>query len=104
VTVRSTGRAATNVTLRLTLPTGFSLPGTGNVANVRNGKLVLTIGTLGSHTARTYPVLLRLDRAVRGAKTMKAAVSARCGGAAATARTVQAIAAAPLRVQPAVTG
>jgi uncharacterized repeat protein (TIGR01451 family) len=104
VTVRSTGRAAANVSLRLTLPTGFSLPGSGNVAKVRNGKLVLTVGTLGSHTARTYPVLLRLDRSVRGAKTMKAAVSAKCGGAAATARTVQAIAAAPLRVQPAVTG
>ena len=35
---------------------------------------------------------------------MKAAVSAKCGGAAAAARTVQAIAAAPIRIQPAVTG
>lgn len=104
VTVRSTGRAATKVTLRLTLPKGFSLPGARHAGTLRNGKLVLRIGTLGSHRARTYPVRLRLDRSVRGAKTMKAAVRARCGGAAATARTVQAIAAAPLRVQPAVTG
>ena len=53
---------------------------------------------------RTVPVLLKLDRSARGAKTMKASVSANCGAAAAAVRTVQAVAVAPARVQPAVTG
>jgi uncharacterized repeat protein (TIGR01451 family) len=103
VTVRSTGLTATKVRLTLTLPSGFSLP-RSRAATLRNGKLAIGIGTLTHGTARTVPVLLRLDRSVRGPKTMKAAVSAKCGGAVAAARTVQAIAAAPIRIQPAVTG
>ncbi len=103
VTVRTTGKTATRVTLRLTLPPGFSLPGT-SVAKLRNGQLVVGVGTLVRGTPRTVPVLLKLDRSARGAKTMKASVSANCGAAAAAVRTVQAVAVAPARVQPAVTG
>ena len=67
VTVRSTGLTASKVRLTLTLPSGFSLPRSG-VATLRNGKLVVGIGTLARGTARTVPVLLRLDRpsAARG--------------------------------------
>ena len=103
VTVRTTGKTATKVTLRLTLPPGFSLPGT-SVAKLRNGQLVVGVGTLVRGKARTVPVLLKLDRSTRGSRTMKAAVSAKCGGAATAFRTVQAVAVAPARVQPAVTG
>jgi len=103
VTVRTTGTTARKVTVRLTLPSGFSLPRAG-VANLRNGKLVVGVGTLVRGKARTVPVLLRLDRSTRGSKTMKASVSATCGGTAAAIRTVQAVAVAPSRVQPAVTG
>jgi uncharacterized repeat protein (TIGR01451 family) len=103
VTIRTTGTTAKKVRVTLTLPSGFSLPRT-SVAKLRNGKLVVGIGTLTRAKARTVPVLLRLDRSVRGSKTMKAAVSARCGAAATATRTVQAIAAAPVTVQPAVTG
>ncbi len=103
VTIRTTGVTAKRVRLTLTLPAGFSLPRTG-VAKLRGGRLVVGVGTLVRGKARTVPVTLRLDRSVRGAKTMRAAVSARCGGAVAATRTVQAVAAAPIRVQPAVTG
>ena len=103
VTVRTTGVTAKNVRLTLRLPSGFSLP-TTTVATLRNGRLVVGIGTLTRGTARTVPVVLKLDRSTRGAKTMTAAVSAKCGDAVAATRTVQAIAAAPIRVQPAVTG
>jgi uncharacterized repeat protein (TIGR01451 family) len=103
VTIRTTGVTARKVRLTLTLPSGFSLPRT-SVAKLRNGKLVVGVGTLTRARARTVPVVLKLDRSVRGSKTMRAGVSARCGGAVAATRTVQAIAAAPIRVQPAVTG
>lgn len=103
VTVRSTGKTATRVTIRLSLPTGFSLPRT-SVAKLRNGTLVVGVGTLVRGKAKTIPVVLKLDRSTRGPKTMKATVNASCGGAATAIRTVQAVAVAPARVQPAVTG
>jgi len=103
VTVRTTGVTAKKVRLTLRLPVGFSLPKT-TVATLRNGRLVVGIGTLTRGTARTVPVVLKLDRSTRGAKTMRASVSAKCGAAVAATRTVQAIAAAPIRIQPAVTG
>ncbi len=103
VTVRSTGKTATKVTVRLSLPAGFSLPGT-SVAKLRNGQLVVGVGTLVRGKAKTIPVVLKLDRSTRGSKTMKASVNANCGGAATAIRTVQAVAVAPARVQPAVTG
>jgi uncharacterized repeat protein (TIGR01451 family) len=103
VTVRTTGVTARKVTLRLRLPAGVSLRG-ANAAQLRRGDLVVRVGTLKRGTPRTVAVTLRLDRSARGAKTLRASVTARCGGAAATARTIQAVAAAPARVQPAVTG
>lgn len=103
VTVRTTGRTATRVTIRLSLPAGFSLPGT-SVAKLRNGTLTVGVGTLVRGKVKTIPVVLKLDRSTRGSKTMKASVDANCGGAATAIRTVQAVAVAPARVQPAVTG
>jgi uncharacterized repeat protein (TIGR01451 family) len=103
VTVRTTGVTARKVTLRLRLPAGMSLRG-ANVPRVRGGDLVVRVGTLKRGHPRTVAVTLRLDRSARGARTLRASVTARCGGAAATARTIQAVAAAPARVQPAVTG
>ncbi|MGE0027827.1 MAG: hypothetical protein AB7O78_03690 [Thermoleophilia bacterium] len=103
VTVRTTGRTATKVTIRLSLPAGFSLPGT-SPGKLRNGKLVVGVGTLVRGKATTIPVVLKLDRSTRGSKTMKASVDANCGGAVTAIRTVQAVAVAPARVQPAVTG
>lgn len=104
VTIRTTGVTASKVTLRLALPAGFSLPGTGNVARLRGGDLVVGIGTLRRGSPHTVPVALRLDRSARGARTIKASITAKCGATAAAARTLQAVAVAPLAVQPAVTG
>jgi uncharacterized repeat protein (TIGR01451 family) len=103
ITVRTTGKTARRVTLRLNLPRGFSLPRT-SASKLRHGRLVVGVGTLVRGRARTVPVLLRLDRSARGSKTMRASVRARCGGAVTAIRTVQAVAVAPARVQPAVTG
>jgi len=103
ITIRTTGKTARKVTLRLNLPRGFSLPRT-SASKLRHGRLEVGVGTLVRGRARTFPVLLRLDRSTRGSKTMRASVSARCGGAATAIRTVQAVAVAPRRVQPAVTG
>ncbi|HMO01323.1 MAG TPA: hypothetical protein PKD59_18070 [Miltoncostaeaceae bacterium] len=103
VTVRTTGVTATRVTVRLTLPAGFSLPGTG-VATLRDGQMVVGVGTLVRGRARTIPVVLKLDRSTRGPRTMRVTVGANCGGTVTAIRTVQAVAVAPARVQPAVTG
>jgi uncharacterized repeat protein (TIGR01451 family) len=103
VTVRSTGRTATKVTIRLSLPAGFSVPG-ATVAQLRSGRLVVGVGTLARGKARTIPVVLKLDRSTRGSRTMRASVRANCGATVTAVRTVQAVAVAPARVQPAVTG
>jgi uncharacterized repeat protein (TIGR01451 family) len=103
ITVRTTGTTAHRVTLRLRLPRGFSMPRV-KASKLRHGRLVVGVGTLVRGRARTIPVVLKLDRSTRGSRTMKASVRAKCGGAATAIRTVQAVAVAPARVQPAVTG
>ena len=104
VRVHVTRSAARGVRVRVVLPSGFSLAGSGNARLLRGGDLVLGVGTLARGATRTLPVALRLDSDIRGRRTLKATVTAKCGGTAAAAQTLRGVAVAPAAVQPAVTG
>ena len=104
VRVHASGSTARKVRVRVVLPSGFSLAGSGNARRLRGGELVLGVGTLARGATRTIPVALRLDSGVAGRRTLKAAVTATCAAAATATTTLHAAAVLPARVQPAVTG
>lgn len=87
VGVRNAGAArARRATLSVTLPSGFSLARPAAQASMADGRMKWSMGTMAPRSGRTVELLLRADRGTAGLRSLRARVSAACGGAKAQAQ------------------